>query len=96
MNLGPQNDGECQPLQCEKAMNCIDGVRNPVVSRLEIHQFRAQLADCTPCLQALDIEVRLKTTFAPGTSELPTADFRMRITETLASIDLSKLEITDF
>jgi len=47
------------------------------------------------------MEVKLKTTMAPSISELPTADFRMRITETLASIDLgsidlSKLDITDF
>ena len=90
------NPGDCQPLQCDKAMNCIEGVRNPVATRLEINHLRGQLIDCAPCLQAFDMEVRLKTTIMPSTSELPTADFRMRITETLASIDLSKLDITDF
>lgn len=90
------NPGDCQPLQCDKAMNCINGVRNPIASRLEIHALRGQLVDCEPCLQAFDIEVKLKTTIAPSMSELPTADFRMRITETLASIDLSKLDVTDF
>ncbi len=90
------NLGDCQPLQCDKAMNCIDGVRNPVATRLEIHHLRGQLADCSPCLQAFDLELRLRTTIAPSLSELPTLDFRMRITETLASIDLAKLDITDF
>lgn len=90
------NPGDCQPLQCEKAMNCIDGVRNPVVSAVEIHELRTQLVHCAPCLRAFELEVRIKVTMTPTTSELPSADFRLRITETLASIDLSKLDITDF
>ena len=94
MNFG--NSDDCQPLQCEKAMNCIDGVRDPVATPLEMGQLRNQLADCAPCLGAFDMEVRLKTTMTPAMSELPTLDFRMRMTETLASIDLSQLDITDF
>lgn len=90
------NHGDCQPLQCDKAMNCIEGVRDPIATHLEIHSLRAQLVDCAPCLQAFDVELRLRTTMTPTSSELPSAAFRMRITETLASIDLSKLDITDF
>lgn len=90
------NLGDCQPLQCDKAMNCIDGVRDPVATQLEIHELRSQLSDCAPCLQAFDMELRLKTTMMPTMSELPTLDFRMRITETLASVDLADLDITDF
>ena len=96
MNFGNTNTGDCQPLQCAKAMNCIDGVRNPVATAIEMSNLRSQLIDCAPCLQAFDMEVKLKTTMAPSISELPTADFRIRITQTLASIDLSKLDITDF
>ena len=95
-DTGAMSAGDCQPLNCDKAMNCIDGARNPVATPFEMNDLRAQLADCAPCLQAFDMEVKLKTTIAPSTSELPSADFRMRITETLASVDLSKLEITDF
>jgi len=90
------NLGDCQPLQCDKAMNCIEGARNPIASPLEMGQLRGQLTDCSPCLNAFDLEVRLRTTMSPSMSELPSADFRMRITETLASVDLSKLDITDF
>ena len=90
------NLGDCQPLQCDKAMNCIEGARDPIASPLELGQLRGQLIDCAPCLHAFDLEVRLRTTMSPTTSELPTVDFRMRITETLASVDLSKLDITDF
>ena len=102
MNFGSTNIGDlgdpadCQPLQCDKAMNGIDGVRNHVATPLEMSAFRGQLTDCSPCLQAFDMEVKLKTTITPSISELPSADFRMRITDTLASIDLSKLDITDF
>ena len=96
MNAGAINPESCQPLQCDKAMNCIDGARNPLVTPLEMGSLRGQLTDCTPCLQAFDMEVRLRTTMSPSMSTLPTPDFRMRITETLASVDLSKLDITDF
>jgi len=92
----PMASGDCQPLNCDKAMNCIDGVRNPVATAYEMSTLRGQLTDCAPCLQAFDMEVKLKTTVMPSTSELPSADFRMRITETLASVDLSNLDITDF
>lgn len=96
MNLGDMNLGDCQPLQCDKAMNCIDGARNPMATPLEMNGLRGQLTDCSPCLQAFDMEVRLRTTMSPSISDLPTPDFRMRITQTLASVDLSKLDITDF
>jgi len=90
------NLGDCQPLQCDKAMNCIDGARNPLASAVDLNQLRGQLIDCGPCLNAFDLEVKLKVTMSPSVSELPSADFRSRITQTLAAVDLSKLEITDF
>ena len=90
------NLGDCQPLQCDKAMGCIDGARDPLANPAQLQQLRSQLTDCSPCLQAFDMEVRLKTTMMPTMSELPSPDFRLRITETLASVDLSKLDITDF
>lgn len=96
MTLGDMNPGDCQPLQCDKAMNCIDGARNPLSTPLDMSTFRGQLTDCSPCLQAFDMEVRLRTTMSPSMSDLPTPDFRMRITQTLASVDLSNLDITDF
>lgn len=96
MNPADMNSGDCQPLQCDKAMNCIDGARNPSATPLEIGHLRGQLLDCPPCLNAFDIEIKLRTTMSPSMSELPTMDFRNRITDTLASIDLSKLDITDF
>lgn len=99
MNFGAAagaDAGSCQPLQCDKAMGCIDGARNPSTTQLEMGQLRGQLQDCTPCLQAFDMELKLRTTMSPSMSELPSPDFRMRITETLASVDLSQLDITDF
>lgn len=88
--------GDCQPLKCEKAMACIEGVRDPSVTPLDMGQLRSRIQDCSPCVAAFDLEVKLRVSMTPVMSELPTLDFRMRITETLASIDLSKLEITDF
>lgn len=96
MNPSAITPSDCQPLQCDKAMNCIDGARNPLSTPLEMGSLRGQLTDCSPCLQAFDMEVRLRTTMSPSMSALPTDDFRMRITETLASVDLSQLDISDF
>ncbi len=87
---------DCRPLQCETAMRCIDGARNPSIQLTDMTPLRGELLDCGPCLQAFDIEVKLRTTMLPAASELPTMDFRMRITETLAAVDLSTLDISDF
>lgn len=90
------NLGECKPLQCETAMACIAGVRDPLTTPARMGELRAELRDCAPCLAAFDLEVKLRATMIPSMSELPTVDFRMRITETLASVDLSQLDISDF
>jgi len=90
------NLGDCQPLQCETAMNAIQGARNPIATPLEMSGYRGQLIECAPCLQAFDMEVKLRMTMSPAVSDLPTPDFRNRITETLAAVDLSQLDITDF
>ena len=86
---------DCQPLNCAKAMDCIDGARNPSTTSLQMGQLRGQLEDCAPCLQAFDMETKLRATISPNLSELPSADFRMRITETLAAVDLSQLDVGD-
>lgn len=98
MNFGTAlgaDASSCQPLQCDKAMGCIDGARNPSTTQLEMGQLRGQLQECTPCLQAFDMELKLRATLSPMLSELPSPDLRMRITETLASVDLSQLDVTD-
>jgi len=89
------NPGDCAPLQCETAMNCINGVRDPLAAPTQWGQLRSQLDHCPGCQQAFDLEVRLRTTVTPTTSELPTFDFRMRVTETLAAVDLSQLDVSD-
>ena len=94
MQMGPA--GECQPLNCNKAMACIEGARDPSNTPLQLTQLRGELLECAPCLHAFDMEVRLRVTMSPSMSELPTADFRARITQTLAAVDLSQLDITDF
>ena len=90
------NLGDCKPLQCETAMASINGARDPLTTPTRVLELRAQLKDCTPCLAAFDLEVKLRATLVPTLSELPTIDFRMRITETLARVDLSQIDITDF
>ena len=93
MQMGPA--GECQPLNCAKAMGCIEGARDPAITPLEMSRLRGELIDCGPCLHAFDLEVKLRVTMAPTISELPTVQFCARITETLAAIDLSQLDVTD-
>lgn len=90
------NPGDCKPLGCETAMATIHAARDPLATPVRLTELRSQLKECTPCLAAFDLEVKLRATMVPTTSELPTIDFRIRITETLARIDLSKLDISDF
>ena len=93
---GPAGAGQCQPLQCETAMSCIEGARNPSTSPLDLAGFRNQLSHCGPCTQAFNMEVRLRSTMTPTMSELPPPDLALRINQTLASVNLDDLEITDF
>lgn len=90
------NLGDCKPLQCETAMASIHAARDPLATPVRLGELRSALGDCTPCLVAFDLEIKLRATMVPTTSELPTIDFCMRITETLARVDLSDLDITDF
>ena len=87
--------GHCQPLSCDTAMTCIDGARNPSTTPLEMGRLRGQLSNCAPCLQAFDMEIKLRTAMAGVSSELPTLEFRARITQTLASVDLSQIDVGD-
>lgn len=88
--------GDCQPLNCETAMNCIEGARDPASTVVQLGEYRSQLSSCAPCLRAFDMEIKLRTVMSPSMSELPSVDFRAKITQTLASVDLSQLDITDF
>ena len=93
MQMGPA--GECQPLNCAKAMACIERARNPSITPLEMGHLRGELLECAPCLHAFDMEVKLRVTMTPSISELPSPDLRARITQTLAAIDLSQLDVRD-
>ena len=65
MQMGPA--GECQPLNCAKAMACIEGARDPSNSPLQLSQLRGELLECPPCLHAFDMEVKLLRTLEENT-----------------------------
>lgn len=94
--LSIDGQGPCKPLECDKAMGLIDQARDPSLTAMSLNSLRAQLGDCDPCVRAFDVELRVRTTMTPSMSELPSVDFRARISHTLASVDLSKLDIADF
>lgn len=88
--------GACPPHQCEFAMSCIAEVRDPTVTLVRMNRLRVELSDCSQCLHAFDLEVRLKATLATRLADQAPEHLSTRITETLQRIDLSSLEITDF
>lgn len=87
--------GQPVPGICHDAMRYIQSVRNPSLDEHQIELLRSELT-CPNCLKAFDLEVRLRNSMIPKASVLPEPALAMRITESLARVDLSKLEITDF
>lgn len=95
MFVGTTAFGGPVPGICHDALRYIESARNPCLGAAEIAALRSELT-CPNCLRAFDLEVRLRNSMIPDTSVLPEPQLATRITESLARVDLSKLDITDF
>lgn len=84
------------PEPCEMAVARIGEARDPIVTLGRLNQMRVELGNCGPCLQALNMEIKLKTTLAMSCSDSPPPGLSTRISAALERVDLSKLDITDF
>jgi len=84
------------PEPCDMAVARISEARDPIVTLGRLNQMRVELGNCGPCLQALDMEIKLKATLAMRCADTPPPGLSNRISAALDRVDLSKLEITDF
>lgn len=80
---------------CRGALEYIRCVRDPLCDHSRVELMRSELS-CPGCLRAFEIELRLRETMIPTESAVVSPHLADRITDSLASIDLSKLDITDF
>lgn len=93
--MGPQAD-EAQHLNiCGFGLGAIAEARNPSMTFVQMNQIRARLA-CPGCLQAFDLELKVKSALASAMADQPPMELQTRISAAIASMDLSQLEITDF
>ena len=83
---------------CEQAQLLITEALEPQVTFVRLSQIRVELQsmNCAACVGALDTEVKFRSMLATScTSDAPPAGLAMRITETLAKVDLSQLDVND-
>lgn len=57
--------------------------------------LRRELADCPPCLSAFDLQMNVQSLVALHCREQAPESLRIRISETLQRIDLSRIDVTD-
>ena len=97
MPLGSQPGmGPANP--CSQALNLINEARDPAVTFVRLSQIRVELQsmNCMACVGALDTEVKFRSMLTTSLSaDAPPPQLATRITETLAKVDLSKLDVND-
>ena len=84
------------PNQCDYARELITRALDGQPTLESISHVRVELADCIPCVQVLDVEVRFKMVMGQACRESAPASLQIRITETLQRVVLDDLDIQDF
>jgi len=93
--MAPQHD-EAQHLgMCGYGLDAIAEARNPSMTFVQMTQIRARL-NCPGCVQAFDLELKVKSTIATAMVDQPPVELQTRISAAIESMDLSQLDITDF
>lgn len=88
--------GSMQP--CQRALDLLEQARNPAVTFVSMSQMRNELlAGHGPaCVAAFDSEMKFRTTIATRVGgDTPSPDLATRITQNLARVDLSQLDVGD-
>lgn len=91
LGMGPTNP-------CQQALSLINEARDPQVTFVRLSQVRVELQsmNCAACVGALDTEIKFRSLLATSChSDAPPPELATRITETLAKIDLSTLDVSD-
>ncbi|MCY3634249.1 MAG: hypothetical protein OXH23_01415 [bacterium] len=84
------------PNQCDYSRDLIARALDGQPTLESINRVQAELADCLPCVQILDVEVRFKVAMSQACRESAPAALQIRITETLQRVVLDDLDIQDF
>ncbi len=84
------------PNQCDYSRELITRALDGQPTLESIGHLRIELANCLPCVQALDVEVRFKLAMSQACRESAPTDLQVRITETLQRVVLDDLDIQDF
>ena len=84
------------PNQCDYSRELIARALDGQPTMESISRVQAELGDCLPCLQVLDVEIRFKLAMGQACREAAPASLQIRITETLQRVVLDDLGIQDF
>ena len=92
------SDRDCLgvPNQCDLSRQLIAQALDGQPSVEDVSRVRIELANCLPCVQVLDVEVRFKLAMGQACRESAPAALQIRITETLQRVVLDDLDIQDF
>ena len=83
------------PYECEFAQSLISGAIGAWQQESHVAQLRAQLAECSPCLLALDAEIGLRRTLRAKSQERAPQNVRIHISRTLGKISLDGITEAD-
>ena len=83
------------PYECEFAQSLISGAIGAWQEESHVAQLRAQLAECSPCLLALDAEIGLRRTLRAKSQERAPQNVRIHISRTLGRISLDGITEAD-
>ncbi len=84
------------PGQCEYSRELITRALDGQPTLEHIGRVRMELAECPPCVQALDTEVRFKMAMSQACRESAPPSLQIRITESLQRVVLDDLDLSDF
>ena len=84
------------PNRCDLSRRLIARALDGQPTVEDVSRVRVELANCLPCVQILDTEVRFKLAMSQACRESAPASLQIRITETLHRVVLDDLEIQDF
>ena len=84
------------PNQCDLSRQLIAQALDGQPTVEDVSRVRIELANCLPCIQILDVEVRFKLAMSQACRESAPASLHVRISETLQRVVLDDLDIQDF
>ncbi|MCE2531129.1 MAG: hypothetical protein J4F44_01395 [Acidimicrobiia bacterium] len=82
--------GAC-PLAAQRILQATEGIPDPT----RIAALRRDLVNCAPCIATFDTQLNVQSLVALHCREQAPESLRIRISETLQRIDLSKIDVTD-